>query len=82
MKKFMLFLSAVVTTFSPVLAGENKKSNKRLNFELMEPVKLKNPTALNWGLEAGGPKHTIYKNNERAYTSKRNRLFRKNGNNC
>ncbi|MBQ8660512.1 MAG: hypothetical protein IJ473_02945 [Alphaproteobacteria bacterium] len=61
MKKFMLFLSAVVTTFSPVLAGENKKSNKRLNFELMEPVKLKNPTALNWGLEAAGPKHTIYK---------------------
>ena len=61
MKKFILFLSAILSSTLPVLAKENKNSSKRLNFELMEPVKLKNPLSLNWGLEAGGPKHTVYK---------------------
>ena len=54
-------LSAILSSTLPVLAKENKNSSKRLNFELMEPVKLKNPLSLNWGLEAGGPKHTVYK---------------------
>ncbi len=61
MKKFILFLSAILSSSVSVMAGENKNSNKRLNFELMTPVKLKNPQNLNWGLEAGGPKYTLYK---------------------
>ncbi len=61
MKKFLLFLTAVLSSSLSVAAKENKNSNKRLNFELMTPVKLKNPMSLNWGLEAGGPKYTIYK---------------------
>ena len=61
MKKFILFLSAVVSSTLPVFAKENKNSNKRFNFELMEPVRLKNPRNINWGLESGGPKYTVYK---------------------
>ena len=61
MKKFILFLSAVLSSSLPAVARENKNSSKRLNFELMEPVKLRNPLSLNWELEAGGPKHAVYK---------------------
>ncbi len=61
MKKFILFLSAVVSSTLPVFAKENKNSSKRFNFELMEPVRLKNPRNTNWGLEAGGPKYAVYK---------------------
>ncbi len=61
MKKFLLFLTAVLSSSLSVAAKENKNSNKRLNFELMTPVKLKNPQNLNWGLKAGGPKYTLYK---------------------
>lgn len=61
MKKILLFLSAIVSSVSPVFAKDVKNSNKRLNFELMEPVKLKNPRFKNLGLEAGGPKYTVYK---------------------
>ncbi len=61
MKKFLLFLGAVISSVTPAFAKDEKKSNKSLNFELMEPVNLRNPQKLNWGLEAGGPKYTVYK---------------------
>ena len=61
MKKVLLFLGAVISSVTPAFARDGKKSNKRLNFELMEPVNLKNPQKANWGLVAGGPKYTVYK---------------------
>ena len=64
MKKFLLFLGAVISSISPVMAKENKNSSKRLNFTLIEPVRLKNPLNKNLGLEAGGPKYTVYKKAE------------------